>query len=126
MVAEFSHKGNFNNLERFLKTMLKGSIWRSLDAEAQKGVAALATATPIDSGLTADSWDYEINNSRGNWSITWYNYNVNKGFNVAIGLQFGYGTGTGGYVQGWDYINPAITPIFLEISDKVWEAVTKA
>lgn len=120
------HKGSFNNLERFIKNVQGGHIWRALDAEAQKGVQALASATPIDTGRTADSWGYSISDGRDGWSIVWYNSNVNKGVNIAIILQFGHGTGTGGYVAGYDYINPAIVPIFLEISDKVWKAVTNA
>lgn len=119
-------RGNFNNFERFAKFISKGSVWRELDAEAQKGVAALASATPIDSGLTADSWDYKIVNQGGNWAIEWYNYNSNKGVNIAVILHFGHGTGTGGYVSGRQYITPAIAPIFLEISDRVWKAVTSA
>lgn len=126
MGVSFHHKGDFRNLERFVKNVTGGRIFRELDAEAQKGVAALASATPIDTGLTADSWDYVINNNRGNYSITWHNYNVNKGVNIAIILQFGHGTGTGGYVAGRDYINPTIVPIFMEISDRVWKAVTNS
>lgn len=120
------HRGSFSNTERFIKNIQRGHIWRSLDAEAQKGVQALASATPIDSGLTADSWGYSISNAKGDWSIMWYNSNVNKGVNIAIILHFGHGTGTGGYVAGRNYISPAIVPIFMEISDRVWKAVTSS
>lgn len=126
MAFEVTSKGDFNNFERFYNFVTKGYVWRELNAEAQKGVSALAAATPIDTGLTADSWDYQVINEGGNWSIVWSNYHVNKGVNIAIILHFGHGTGTGGYVAGRHYISPAIAPIFLEISDRVWRAVTKA
>jgi hypothetical protein len=112
--------------EDFLRKLQKGDIYKALDAEAQKGVAALAAAVPKDSGLAADSWSYEIEHSRGSATIKWLNTDVENGFPVAIMLQLGYGTGTGGYVQGRDYINPAMQPVFDSIADKVWKAVTSA
>ena len=87
---------------------------------------ALRAATPVDSGLTAESWTYEIEEKSGSITIWWLNENVVNGFNVAIGLQYGHGTGTGGWVQGYDYINPALRPIFDEIADNVWKEVQKA
>lgn len=122
----FHHRGSFKNLERFLNTMRRGQIFRELDAEASKGVVALAAATPKDSGATAAAWRYEIKNQGGRWTIEWSNDNVNQGVNIAIILQFGHGTGTGGYVAGRDYINPAIVPIFDDISERAWRAVTQA
>jgi len=89
-------------------------------------VAALASATPSDSGLAAASWGYEVSSKGGSHSITWTNTDVESGFPVAIMLQFGYATGTGGYVAGRDYINPAMRPIFDQIAYKVWRAVTSA
>jgi len=92
----------------------------------EEGVYALANSTPSDSGLSADSWHYKVEKSGKSYSIAWYNSDVENGFPVAIMLQYGYGTGTGGYVQGQDYINPAIKPVFDKISNDVWKAVTAA
>lgn len=121
-----SHSGDFRNLEKFIKKVENGELFRSLDSLAQQGVSALAANTPRRSGITAASWDYEIVISRGGCSITWLNTNVNNGFSVAIGLQYGHGTGTGGWVSGEDYINPAIRPVFDRIADHVWKEVTSA
>jgi len=106
--------------------MAKGDIFDALDQYAREGVAALANATPIDSGLTAASWDYEITRSGRSYSIIWTNSNTVDDLPIAIMLQYGHGTGTGGYVQGQDYINPAMKPIFDQIAAKVWKAVTSA
>ena len=118
--------GDFKNLEKFLRTVSSGDIYSKLDSLARQGVAALASATPVDTSLTAASWDYEIKRSRGSCSITWTNSHTVDGTPVAIMLQYGHGTGTGGYVQGEDYINPALRPIFNKIADSVWKAVTSA
>jgi len=122
----FSSSGSFDNMENFLKKMSKNEIFKKLEPFAREGVNALASATPVDSSLTAASWDYEITNSRGSWSITWTNSNIVSGVPIAILLQYGHGTGTGGYVQGRDYINPALKPIFDKIAENVWKAVTSA
>lgn len=106
--------------EKFLKKLASGDIYKDLSKYGQIGVDALANATPRDSGLTSQSWKYEVTNTKGQVSITWYNTNVNNGANVAILLQYGHGTGTGGYVAGYDYINPAIRPIFDKIGNDVW------
>ena len=90
------------------------------------GQSALAAATPRESGLAASSWTYNVEKTRGSWQIVWRNTDLEKGFPVAIMLQYGYGTGTGGYVQGRDYINPAIRPVFDQIAKAVWEEVTRA
>lgn len=119
-------RGSFKNISRFLKTMRKREIYNALEVLAQEGVEALRNSTPKDSGITASSWAYSIDSSKGKYSIYWTNSNTNKGVNIAIILQYGHGTGTGGYVQGRDYINPAIRPIFDRISEKVWKAVTSA
>jgi hypothetical protein len=119
-------KGSFDQTEAFLRRASKLNISSILEAAGQQGVKALAAATPIESGLAKDSWDYTISASRGGARITWTNSDVENGFPVAIMLQYGYGTGTGGYVQGRDYINPAMKPIFDQIADKVWKAVTSA
>jgi len=112
--------------EDFLRKLQRGDIYNGLESLAQQGVAALESATPVDSGLAAGSWSYTIQRARGSARIEWVNSDVENGFPVAIMLQYGYGTGTGGYVQGRDYINPAIKPIFDMIADKVWKAVTSA
>lgn len=97
-----------------------------LDRYGKAGVSALSSATPAESGLTASSWTYEISSSSEGASITFLNTNVNKGFNIAIILQYGHGTGTGGWVQGRDYINPAIQPVFDKMTEAVWKEITNA
>lgn len=121
-----SSSGSFSKTEKFLQTMAHLNVASILSKYAQEGVAALEIATPIKSGLTAHSWGYEVSASSGGYTIAWTNSDVENGFPVAIMLQYGYGTGTGGYVQGRDYINPAIRPIFDKIADEVWKAVTSA
>lgn len=118
--------GSFKNTRAFLETMSKGDIFKNLETYAQEGVNALASATPVDTGLAASSWGYVIEKKNGVFSITWTNTNIENGFPVAIMLQYGHGTGTGGYVQGIDYINPAIRPIFDQIAERVWREVTSA
>lgn len=110
----------------FLNRILRGDIYPNLDSYAQRGVDALQSATPLESGLTAESWTYEIEESKGQITIWWLNTNVVNGFHVAIGLQYGHGTGQGGWVQGYDYINPALKEIFDKIADDVWMEVKKA
>lgn len=118
------HKGNLNRLERDLERALNID-YNKLRIYALEGVAALASATPVDSGLTAASWDYRITNNKEGVSITWINTNArDRGYvNIAIILQYGHATRTGGYVQGRDYINPAIKPIFDKIEKQVWREV---
>lgn len=115
--------GSFNSSLTFLKKASNSSIYLELNRYGQMGVAALAKATPRDTGLTAESWEYKITKSRTGWAIAWYNENEKDGANVAIMLQYGHGTGTGGYVSGYDYINPAIKPVFDKIADEVWKKV---
>lgn len=119
------HKGDFSKLDRYFERVKEAAKLGVLDKYGREGVAALASATPVDSGLTASSWYYEIERSNGRVSITFNNSNVNKGVPIAIILQLGHGTGTGGWVQGRDYINPAIQPIFDRIADDAWKEVTK-
>lgn len=118
--------GNTKNTDNFLNAILKGDLYSNLERHAQRGVDALKAATPFDSGLTAESWTYEIVKNSGSTTIWWLNTNVVNGFNVAIGLQYGHATGTGGWVEGQDYINEALKPIFDEIANDVWEEVRKA
>lgn len=125
-MISFESSGSFRNTERFFSRMKRGEILRELDRYGQMGVDALASATPLDSGETASSWGYEIQRSGKSFSISWINTHTNGSVNVAIILQYGHGTGTGGYVPGRDYINPAIRPVFDKIADGVWKAVTSA
>jgi subtilase family serine protease len=124
--VSFNHRGSFDNLESFLKKMQNADISYLLHRYAKDGVAALSGATPIDSAETASMWGYTIEQFGTLIRITWTNDNINQGFPIAIMLQYGYGTGTGGYVYGRDYINPAIRPIFDRIADEVWKVVTSA
>lgn len=118
--------GSFKNTEGFLKKMSKFDLRRSLSAYGRAGVSALAAATPKDSGLAAGSWDFDVQIRSNSAAIIWKNTDVETGFPVAIMLQYGYSTGTGGYVQGQDYINPALRPIMDKIADDVWKEVTRA
>lgn len=122
----FRHKGDFSKLSKFLERAKEVVKIGDLDKYGRAGVAALASATPVDSGLTASSWDYTIEHQNGSVSIVFTNSNVVDGWcNIAIILQYGHGTGTGGWVEGRDYINPAIQPIFDQIANDAWEEVTK-
>lgn len=122
----FTSSGSFKNTDNFLKTMLKNDIPSKLKGVAKEGVIALAAATPTESGETARSWAYEIVQSRDTWSIFWTNSHIDDGVKIAVILQYGHGTGGGGYVAGRDYINPALKPIFDKITEKAWKAVTTA
>ena len=124
-MISFTHSGSFKNLEKFLRDANGGQIGRGLDALAERGVSALAANTPVESGLTANSWGYEIERKRGRITIIWTNSHVVDGVPISIILQYGHATGTGGYIQGRDYINPAIKPIFDDIATKVWKEVTQ-
>lgn len=117
------HKGNFERTGGFLKRILRLDIKRHLMECGEEGVKALRAATPIDTGLTADSWRYEIEKTSSGYSITWKNDNINEGVNIAIILQYGHGTRNGGYVKGIDYINPALKPVFDELAETVWTEV---
>lgn len=127
MGFSIEQKGNFQHLENFIAKMLKDDIYEQLESYGRQGVSALASATPVDSGLTAESWGYKVDRSIGQSSITWTNSHVIAGgAPVVILLQYGHGTGTGGYVQGRDFINPAIAGTFKQIADGVWKAVVAA
>lgn len=123
----FTARGNFKNTERFLGNAQRLDITGTLKGLAQEGVSALAANTPVDSGVTADSWGYEIRSTpKGSFAIIWTNNERAGSAPLVIMLQYGHGTGTGGYVRGRDFINPAIQPIFDRIADDVWKAVTSA
>lgn len=115
--------GSTANLESMLKRAKDGSIFEALSKYGQEGVNALAAATPVDSGETASSWTYEVIKDGKSWSIVWGNTNIVNGTPVAVLLQYGHGTRTGGYVQGRDFINPAIAPVFERIASDAWKAV---
>jgi hypothetical protein len=117
-------RGNFNRTEKFLAAIKQGKMYSSLDKCGEEGVRALSSATPFTTGATANAWSYEIHKSKGTYSIVWTNTHINKGVNIAVILQYGHGTRNGGYVEGQDYINPAMRPIFKDIADKAWKAVT--
>lgn len=120
----FIHKGDLSATMNFLTGIKNRKFLNSLDKYGRKGVEALSLATPVDTGKTAASWSYEIHHYSGGCSIIWTNSNVNKGENIAILIQYGHGTRNGGYVQGRDYINPALRPVFDEIADSAWKEVT--
>lgn len=116
--------GSFRNTENFLKHVRKLNITGILESCGQEGVNALSRATPVETGIAAHSWSFEVKDSGGVYELAWTNTDVENGFPVVIMLQYGHGTGTGGWVAGRDFINPAIRPIFDQIADKVWKAVT--
>lgn len=116
--------GSFSKTESYLQKLSKLNINSILDQAGREGVAALSAATPKDSGLTASSWDYQVKRTKNGVSIVWTNGEIENGFPVAIMLQYGYATGTGGYVAGRDYINPAMQPIMDRIAERVWREVT--
>ena len=121
----FRHRGNFNKMEKFLNKMSRKEYLNVLDKYGQLGVNALSEATPVDSGLTASSWTYEIEQTSNKTTISWLNTNTTQDVNIAVILQYGHGTGTGGYVQGRDYINPAMRPVFDSIADEAWREVKR-
>ena len=122
-VITFKQKGAFRKTTNFLEKIKQHDFLSGLDAYGQRGVDALAAATPIDSGNTAASWTYSIEKSKRGATIFWSNSNVNAGVNIAVILQYGHGTGTGGWVEGRNYINPSIQPIFDEIAENAWKEV---
>lgn len=126
-MIKVSQRGSFRKTEKFLKKAFGRNYIDVLEKYAKEGVESLAANTPIDSGITAISWTYEIiqNKSEGTISIIWENENVQKGVNIALILQYGHGTHHGGYVKGIDYINPALKPIFEKMADAAWKEVTK-
>ena len=127
MKLSVQQKGDFHKTENFLKAMQqKSTLAQILDKYGRAGVAALAANTPKESGLTAASWDYYVTIGEGRSSITWTNSHFAGTVPVVILLQYGHGTGTGGYVQGYDFINPTMRDIFDGIADDVWKAVQDA
>jgi len=124
-MIRFRQKGDFSNLTRFLEKAKNVFHVGDLDHYGREGVAALASATPVETGKTANSWYYEVEHKDGSAVISFHNSNIQNGVPIAIILQYGHGTGTGGWVQGRDYINPAIRPIFDKLANDAWKGVTK-
>ena len=120
-----TQRGSFKNTERYLTRLKQAQVYTILNKYGAIGVTALANATPKESGRTASSWTYTIEQRSGYYSIKWRNTNINKGVPIAVILQYGHGTGTGGYVQGRDYVNPAIKPIFEQMANEAWKEVTR-
>lgn len=121
----FRQKGDFSKATKYFERLRQASRLKILERYGQEGVNALSSATPVDSGLTAASWYYKLEVKNTYAAIMFCNSNVNKGVNIAIILQYGHGTGTGGWVEGRDYINPAIQPIFDSIVERAWGEVTR-
>ncbi len=121
----FRQKGDFSKLNSYLERVKEAAKLGDLDKYGKEGVAALSSATPVKTGLTAQSWYYKIEHKNGSATISFHNSNIQNGVPIAIILQYGHGTGTGGWVEGRDYINPAIQPIFDKIANDAWREVTK-
>lgn len=123
-IVSFRHKGNFSKARNYFEKLIEASRLKAMDKYGAQGVAALSAATPVDTGKTADSWYYKTSVSNGIYTITFCNSNMSKDwFPVAIMLDIGHGTGTGGWVEGRHYIDPAIQPIFDKIANEAWEEV---
>jgi len=122
-VISFRHKGDFSKVDRYLGNLKKAIKIRDLERYGREGVSALGSATPVDTGETANSWSYEIKRDANSVTISFHNSHIEKGAPIAIMLQYGHGTRNGGWVQGRDYINPAIQPIFDRITDAAWKEV---
>jgi hypothetical protein len=116
--------GSFAKTTKYLEYLKENKMFNGFDAYGRRGVDALSSATPRDTGRAATSWGYRVIHERGKHGIEWYNTDIEGGVNVAILIQYGHGTGTGGYVQGIDYINPVIRPLFNDILNDVWRQVT--
>lgn len=122
----FSSSGSFTNAEAFLQRMSKADIRKVLEKYGKLGLTALREATPMDTSVSAASWSYKVEKSKGFWSLSWHNHNrTSQGAPVVILIQYGHGTGTGGYVAGKDFINPAIKPLFDRIVSEVRKEVTR-
>lgn len=118
--------GDFKNIESFLHKMKTRNVEKVLQKCGEEGVSLLEDATPYDTGMTESSWDYDIESSNGRYKINFYNYNVIDGVNIAIIINYGHATGNGGYVVGYDYIDPAVKEAFDHMADELWREVVKA
>ena len=124
-MIKFEVKGDLSKTYKFLDRILKRDFYNRLEKYGERGVALLSEATPVHSGKTSELWDYEIERGLDSVTIYWKNTNVHDGYNVAVLIQYGHGTGFGGYVKGIDYINPALRPLFKEMADEIWKEVTE-
>lgn len=124
-VITFEAKGSFRDTEEWLRRISRDEIFQSLNQYGREGVAALSAATPVESGETANSWQYTVYKKGRSYGIVWSNTHIQSGVNVAVLIQYGHGTRNGGYVYGRDYINPAIQPIFDRIVTNIWKEVTR-
>lgn len=124
-MIQFTARGDLSKTYKFLDRILKRDFYSRLEMYGKKGVEALSASTPKRSGKTAASWYYKIDRGLNGVEVNWYNSNTNQNVNIAIIIQYGHGTGWGGYVQGIDYINPAIRPIFEEMVNSIWKEVTE-
>lgn len=122
----FSNKGSWGKTEKFLKSSTSSKITSALEAHGRAGLSALQSATPVETGLSGSSWSYDVKKNRGGYALTYYNSQMAGGVPLVILIQYGHATGTGGYVQGRDFINPALRPIFDKIANQTWRAVTSA
>lgn len=125
-MVKITQKGDFSRVTTYLERVKRRASIKDLEVYAKRGVEALAAATPVDSGVTASSWYYKIENQNGKITMSFCNSNIVDGVPIAIILQYGHATRNGGWVEGRDYINPAIQPIFDEITKDAWKEVTKA
>ena len=124
-LIKIKHKGGFSNTERFFNRVLRRNYLNILEKYGQVGVEILKEATPVDSGDTRDSWNFEIEEGNGTITIAWTNNNENEGLNIALLIIYGHGLHNGGYVQGDDFANPAIKPLMQDLANKAWREVTK-
>ena len=124
-MISFSVSGSTKKTQEFLKKMQKGAVYSRLDKYGQEGVDALAAATPVKSGETAKSWTYRISKRKGRYTITWNNTHIVDNVQIAVIIQYGHATGNGGWVEGYDYINPVLRPLFDRIADEIWNEVKK-
>lgn len=124
-MVRFKHRGDLSKTVEYLDKARKAIPRRLLERYGREGVAALMAATPVDTGLTANSWNYEVTITKTSATLSFYNTNIQNGVPIAIILQYGHGTRNGGWVQGRDYINPAIQPIFDKLANDAWREVTK-
>lgn len=125
-IVKITQKGNFDNTNKFLKTDRDKLIRIILEEYAVLGLHELVLATPVDTGKTANSWDYNISKNNKGWQVTWTNSNINEGLQVVMLIRFGHGTRSGGYVPPNDFVTPAMRPIFESLADEAWREVTNA
>lgn len=125
-MISITSKGDYKKTLDFLNRSRRGDVFPDLNSYGRIGVNALRRVTPVDTGLTASSWDYRIIKGKHGPTIEWFNTNGKNGTSVAILIQYGHATGTGGYVIGKNYINPAMHPLFDTIANDVWKAVMKS